>query len=677
MALYWAVGHDLDSLPPGTARDRPRNDAYITFALETDLDLNVTSWISLGLSEMGGMRGADMFVLQRMAVGGPWSVTDMHSTGYWRPTRDKVQDLVMMGEPASVTAQGTSMFAFRRGVSTCDEDDREIRVGEIQNLIWAYGSGNLSYHGDQRGTVRISLYPNTTSAPTTSTPTAPLPSTTTLNITVANFTLPVLDSDADPDVFACVRFSLPADRKYHVIDHAAILTTQLARRATIYSCVSPPISTDPAEGQTFRCGRVADDCLELAFGWESAAPIAQTLAEHDAGIPFGLGERTHFLLRVQYRRRRHMMNVSAMQGPSEPDNSGVSLAYTSILRAHDVGFLTLGSVFTGPGLKLDEASPSTSAANRCPAACTRRMSSGGLAMPFGVAMEMHGLGQSGAARHVRDGVEVAPVGEIGQFEYGSSIMAGPGEPGKMLMPGDAILTSCSYAPTKGLKDSDSEVCIAYVPVIPKPKDVEVCLTFGKTSYAFCSTHDARAAAGSPWSASFFERLMTSGCVSICERAPETDVTGSRDVLKVNETSNYTSYSSVCNASINAKDQWLIPTSSGPTTNNPSNTTTPLPAILDVVTAVSDPASEGRRFLHARGRIAFIVIMIIVGAVWLGLIYFSVRIWTMPHNSRSAKKGGAEAAEQLEVLNAGEERGEEEEERDEGSAGGDLEEKRLV
>jgi hypothetical protein len=113
------------------------------------------SFLSLGLSETGSMKGADMFVLTGPAP--QWVLTDSYAEGFQAPDVDVHQDIALQGV-YHVPSSGVLSVAFSRKLAPCDEQDLPIRRGEKLYLLYAYGR-EFGYHGPNRGSLVVELYP--------------------------------------------------------------------------------------------------------------------------------------------------------------------------------------------------------------------------------------------------------------------------------------------------------------------------------------------------------------------------------------------------------------------------------------------------------------------------------------------------------------------------------------
>ena len=117
---------------------------------------NVNGWFSLGLSANGGMMGADLWTLRE--DGGTLKLTDMFVEDWRTPREDATQNLHLRS--SMQTTDGKVAFSFERKLKTCDgggesvvqdpttAEDFDIRTHVVSNLIFAWGESHVfEYHG--------------------------------------------------------------------------------------------------------------------------------------------------------------------------------------------------------------------------------------------------------------------------------------------------------------------------------------------------------------------------------------------------------------------------------------------------------------------------------------------------------------------------------------------------
>jgi hypothetical protein len=144
IALHWSLSSD---------------SATITFGVDSDVPSD--NWLGIGLSDMGGMRGTDMWLLLRKNDGS-YFIQDSFSTDYATPVADDRQDITLVSPPSG---NGNLVYTFKRAVVSCDSQDRSIIKGVQANIVWAYGSTSvtktpLQHSSSNRGDAKLMLLPD-------------------------------------------------------------------------------------------------------------------------------------------------------------------------------------------------------------------------------------------------------------------------------------------------------------------------------------------------------------------------------------------------------------------------------------------------------------------------------------------------------------------------------------
>lgn len=132
-------------------------DLQWTFDQEAkDITFSVTSvpgasWVGIGISNNGGMKGADIAMIRKDPDDGRFTLEDLFSHDYVQPQKDVVQNVELLH--ATVDDEDRMQVVIRRHADTCDKDDLAV-TGVKQSLICASGSvdseGNPLFHGSQR-----------------------------------------------------------------------------------------------------------------------------------------------------------------------------------------------------------------------------------------------------------------------------------------------------------------------------------------------------------------------------------------------------------------------------------------------------------------------------------------------------------------------------------------------
>ncbi|KAJ3209241.1 hypothetical protein HDU67_006303 [Dinochytrium kinnereticum] len=481
LALHWSIASD---------------NSTITFGVDIDVASSSNKWVAIGISEMGGMKGADIYIL-RQHENGTYYMQDSFSSDFATPIADASQDAILLTSPEP--SASFTLFTFRRPLVTCDPNDNPIVMDARMPFIWAFGDSarSVSKHGmNDRGNAEVIFWDVTYSA---NLPPTPM-DTKSIDIRMPNITIPPSETS-----YLCTHLELPSDKKYHAIKYEGIPMSNLVHHIIIYGCSSPP--TPPAAfGDLYNCKSMDADCSEFTFSWVPGSPPNSLPAA--AGIPFGTGQgaKRYFSMQVHYD------NPSAITG--RVDSSGIKIFYTEQLRPNDIGVLTLGSVrFSIPG---NSPTPFVLPPNICPSACTRKF-------PGSV------KGQT-------------PVLD---------------ETTNTILPGDALITTCAYIPTLGVRSvpttngesTEEEMCFNFVQYYPKYDPVEFCIAIDALNLATCTSRAELTAAG----------LLRRNSSSPPLAQVITNLVASQNLVPAT-IPKFTPYKSVCNPSLQrSTNATIVPT----------------------------------------------------------------------------------------------------------------------
>lgn len=103
------------------------------------------------------MYGADIYTVEQNATTEQWFAVDRFSKGTLTPARDAEQNVRLLD------IQASSKYVralITRPLETCDQFDASIKPDIAQFVIYAWGSGSLSYHGTKnRGNAQVQFVP--------------------------------------------------------------------------------------------------------------------------------------------------------------------------------------------------------------------------------------------------------------------------------------------------------------------------------------------------------------------------------------------------------------------------------------------------------------------------------------------------------------------------------------
>jgi hypothetical protein len=174
----------------------------------------------------------------------------------------------------------------------------------------------------------------------------------------------------------------------------------------------------------------------------------------------------------------------------------MKLYYTPQLRKYDIGVLSLGSTqISIPG---NNPNVTTLPENICPSSCTSKLSNN--ITVISSMLHMHTLGLNITTRHVRQGKELAKLGEIQYYDFGHQKQLLVTDPQtRIIAPGDSLRTTCTYLPTLGNRsnttkfgeETTDEMCFNFVFYYPKSETISQCIQqpfqLNSTFWAICAT----------------------------------------------------------------------------------------------------------------------------------------------------------------------------------------------
>lgn len=196
------------------------NDNVITFAVEAKLPAG-TTYLGVGLSEQGSMKGSDIAMFNQSASGS-WTLSDTHAEGFVRPVVDGSQDLKLLGLQY---ADGALSASWQRHVTPCDKQDLPVPA-TTTHVIWAWGSG-WDYHGtDNRGHKEVSFIVDESAAAANKAASLEAVKNTP-GVKVLELTFPV-DIPAKETTYMIKYFKLPSER-YILVSCMQLSAVQLRR----------------------------------------------------------------------------------------------------------------------------------------------------------------------------------------------------------------------------------------------------------------------------------------------------------------------------------------------------------------------------------------------------------------------------------------------------------------
>ena len=341
-----------------------------------------TGFVSFGLAEGGGMRGADVVIFE---TENPGELRDAHVLDERIPVDDTCQDWVFVD---SHEDGGFLIFEAYRKLDTTDSQDHKIindseTVIPAQRIIAAWGdTSTASYHGrnNARGSLRwyggqdelelvISKLQNQADG--------------TFFLQIPNHTIAAKETDYvsfcfvwDPDLTSQ---GVPPNSNIALIAAEMIVTDE----ARPYVHHADVFATDVASNQSRTC--IASGYGYTVYTW--APGILPFVLPENVG--YGMGPTSMDGLQ-SFRVQIHYNNPERLEGVV--DNGGLRVYYSLTPREHELGIMAMGDA-----LSHLEGIPIPAGLSQYDFMCAPDCSTLGLDEPVTVIQELFHMHVSGAA----------------------------------------------------------------------------------------------------------------------------------------------------------------------------------------------------------------------------------------------------------------------------------------
>lgn len=431
-----------------------------------------TGWVGFGLSENGGMQGADVVLFTA-------AEPDVLVDSYILEERFPVTDDDCPNNWRLLHSQTDGGFLIWEGTRLLDTGDPQDRV--IQNdvlamippsrIIAAWGDSEVvSYHGTNnrvRGAIRWFGGDDDSAADNNNRDEQAIFQAAmqsggvegSFDVRASNY--PVKLQDTEYVNFCASRDDIlaqgaPDVDKMSIIGFEPIIDDN-SKAFIHHFTITGSVSTN--NGFSQNCGGDFEDTFDLAYVWaKGVTPLA--LPDY-LGAPFGGIDGFQ-----SYRLEIHYNNPDGVQGVL--DSSGVRFYYTTQPREFELGVLQLGDPSVSlMGVPLGNGLSSHSFS------CSRDCSSAALqGEPVTVLREylhMHRSGTRMVNQQIRDG-QVIRAGAVDFFNFDQQGNQPVQQEPFQVLPGDSFNTVCYYRSqddeTFGLS-SQQEICIAFVYYFPR------------------------------------------------------------------------------------------------------------------------------------------------------------------------------------------------------------------
>lgn len=413
-------------------------------------------WVSLGISEAGGMIGADMALYK---ASNPTELVDAHVVeDRSMPLTDDCQDWTL--EEASSSENGWMIVEMSRLLDTQDSQDHPIKMdidlwSAPTRIIAAWGDGDFSYHGNKKARGSVRIFDNDSNGVTE---TLEEEADGYFDVVEDEFLIPSTEGTYYHEscrTFEEFNIELPEGQSMlTVIGAVPIITAETASLVHHFLVYAQKDCTETLEESFFT--------RTLVYTW---APGHDGWAlPNDVGFPFFDNENNQAVyIEIHYD------NPSFKAGMK--DSSGVRLYYTHDERTHRAGVLEIGD----PWLSLYGESISeglTQYEFTCPGACSssllgreRSDENQGVTI-ISEFLHMHQTGARMTNEVIR-GNEVfhKAVADVYDFDQQGGLVVS--QDSYEVLPGDSFRTTCYYkdGSTFG-QSSQEEMCIAFLMYYP-------------------------------------------------------------------------------------------------------------------------------------------------------------------------------------------------------------------
>jgi hypothetical protein len=428
-----------------------------------------TGWLGFGLSENGGMQGADVVIF---TAAEPDALTDSYITEVRFPVKDDCNNWSLLNSKAE---GGFLIFEATRLLNTGDPQDRVIMNDALftippSRIIAAWGDDPAeTFHGNNRARGAVRWFSDRDEQAVFE---AAMQSEAEGSFELLTLDYPIKAQETEYADFCFSREDIlaqgvPDVEKLSMIGFEAIIDEEAINMVHHFVLWG---STSTNDGQSQSCGGDFQANHELAYAWATGeGPLA--LADN-LGSPFGgLNGFQSFKLEIHYN------NPARVQGVL--DSSGVRFYYTTQPREFDVGVLPLGDPFTRLG-GVSVGSGLTSHAFKCPSSCTLLTLKP--EQPLTVIREsihMHKTGIRAVNEQIRGG-EVVRAGVVDFFNFDQQGNQPIQQESFQILSGDSFNTVCYYRSQDGADfgfSSQEEMCIVFIAYYPRQLLLD---TFGLT-----------------------------------------------------------------------------------------------------------------------------------------------------------------------------------------------------
>ncbi|XP_059152468.1 uncharacterized protein LOC131938453 isoform X2 [Physella acuta] len=318
---------------------------------------------------------------------------------------------------------------------------------------------------------------------------------------VQNLTVHLLSDSQVPQketTYMCQIFdldSLITPWDYHMIAVEPVIDNDyVLHHMVLFGCRDEAEATN----SSFECGMVASPkCQDFLSVW--TVGLSGDCSHPDAGVRIGVNGYKRIALQVHWNNPDKISNWT--------DNSGLRLFYTPNRRTYDAGIMVTGS----DSFVLPPRQASVSVKSTCTKGCTSKSFAG----PIHVTTAWNHMHYAGVQMNIQVFRNNSPLLFLTNdpvYSYDSPQVFQYTDNPVILLPGDEIVTTCTYTTAKldhsvlqGDATSD-EMCFGFLSYYPK-KNVtnKFCLTEGP-DFSLCDNNQWVERECRYWEGNFYEQL---------------------------------------------------------------------------------------------------------------------------------------------------------------------------
>ncbi|XP_038111904.1 MOXD1 homolog 2 [Culex quinquefasciatus] len=451
-----------------------------------EVQVRTHGYIGLGFSKDGTIYGADI-VIGWVDVG-QVHFQDRHvkKNGDGQPVVDSSQDYVLL---LGYENQTHTVLRFKRKLDTCDVAYDVPITNDTMRVIFMYhdeephGSsytpGSLPDPAEAFKQARsLFLTQRVNQAP--------------IKLDARMKIMELRNQDvelprADNTLHWCKMFKLSdINRKHHLIRYEPVFDSASSvpylNHIILHECQgsSPELEIMSRENgrPCYQADRSILTCNSIVAAWTRGSEGFSFPAE--AGYPLDSNQARFYLMETHYSSSLEFEENSAstVKGKVMVDNSGLKIYYSSALRSHDAGVLSVGM---DPNWRhiIPPGQEHVVSEGHCVGECTQKAFPRDGINIFAVMMRTHQIGRQIKLRQIRYREELLPIAHDTNMDYNYQEYRRLNSPTRVL-PGDRLIAECIYdssnraAITLGGLTTREETCLVLTLYYPRQKELTTC-----------------------------------------------------------------------------------------------------------------------------------------------------------------------------------------------------------